>query len=223
MEITNLKLGIGLPLSFPQVPSAFFESFIVCEKPDFIYLRTSAGPIDQMRNNLVEQALDARCTHLIMMDTDQIYHPKTIPVMLSHRLPVVGCLVYRRYPPFDPLMLKGSVGRYQTISEWEPGALVEVDATGCGCLMFEMDVFKNMVPPWFRFRRSSEGSVGEDIGFCSDLKRAGYRIFVDTSITAGHLSQMVVNEGTWKLYRKLKKAESMHKIEHGIVTTKNGG
>lgn len=225
MQISNIKLGIGIPLSFPMVPSAFFDSFIAMEKPNFVYLRSSIGAIEAMRNNIIEDALVSECTHVIMMDTDQIYDKKTIPVMLSHKLPVVGCLVYRRYPPFDPLMLSGSVGRYKTIKEWLPDSLVDVDATGCGCLMFEMSVFKKMPRPWFKFRKSSEGEVGEDIGFCSDLKRAGYNIYVDTSIPAGHLSRMVVNEQTWRLYKTLKEAEFKHKSEHGEIVTeeKNNG
>jgi hypothetical protein len=219
MKIGNLKLGIGVPLSFPMVPSSFFDSFITMEKPDYVYLRTSAGPLDEMRNSIVRQAIAGGCSHLIMMDTDQVYDSKTIPRLLSHRLPVVGCLVYRRYPPFDPIMLKGEIGKYERIAEWEPGALVEVDATGTGCLLFNMDVFRKMPPPWFAFRTADGAPVGEDIGFCSDLRQAGYTIFVDTSIPAGHLTQLIVNDGTWKLYRKMKEAElkAQHEIEHGVV------
>lgn len=218
----NIKLGIGLPLSFPTIPSAFFDSFIVMDKPPYIYLRSSTGPIYQLRNGLVTEAIESGCTHLIMMDTDQVYHKDTITRLLSHRLPVVGCLVYRRYPPFDPLMLKGTINEYQTIDGWEPNSLIEVDATGTGCLMFDMEVFRTMPGPWFKFRESNGKPVGEDIGFCHDLREAGYRIFVDTSIPAGHLSQMIINEGTWKLYNHVKKAEALHNIEHGDLVTKEG-
>ncbi len=217
MRVSNFKLGIGVPLSFHLIPSAFFDSFITMPKPDYHYYRASHGNIDAMRNEIVTQALKANCTHLMMMDTDQVYHPDTITRLLSHKLPVVGALVYRRYPPFDPLMLKGEIGKYQTISEWEPDSLVEVDATGTGCLLFEMEVFKKLPSPWFYFRNHDTGVVGEDIGFCSDLKKAGYQIFVDTSIAAGHLSQMQITEGTWKLYRGLSKVNAEIEMEHGII------
>lgn len=221
--ITNFKLGVAIPLSFPMIPSAFFDSFITLEKPPYIYIRASHGNIDDMRNEMVYNALQSGCTHLIMMDTDQVYHEKTITRLLSHRLPVVGCLVYRRYPPFDPLMLKGDIDTYLTISEWDKDELVEVDATGTGCLLFDMQVFRKMPYPWFRFRRRWKGDiVGEDIGFCSDLREAGYKIFVDTSIPSDHLTSMRINEGTWKLYNRVKEAElkAMHDIEHGITITK---
>ena len=226
MQISNFKIGIGVPLSFPMIPSAFFDSFIQMEKPDFVYLRSSHTAIDDMRNELVIQALVSRCTHLIMMDTDQVYDKRTITRLLSHRLPVVGCLVYRRYPPFDPLMLKGTQGHYKSILEWEPDSLVEVDATGTGCLLFETAVFRKLPYPYFRFRKGPYGEViGEDFGLCMDMKEYGYRIFVDTSIPAGHLTSMEVNEGTWKLFSKVKEAElkAEHELKHRVLTNKVKG
>lgn len=222
MKISNFKLGLATPLSYDRVPSAFFESFLIMDKPPFHWLRTSIGPIDDMRNNIVRQALADGITHLMMFDTDQIYQRDTITRLLSHKKDIVGCMVCRRYPPFDPLMLRGTISRYQTVSEWAPGELVEVDATGTGCLLFNMDVFRNMPDPWFKFRETEEGSpIGEDIGFCADLRAAGYRIYVDTACPAGHLSQMVVNEMTWRLYRRLKdeQAKAAHVQEHGVIST----
>ena len=222
MKISNFRLGIALPLTYQMIPSAFFDSFIAMDKPPYVYLRTSNGPIDEMRNALVRDAMVANCTHIIMMDTDQVYHPNTIPRLLSHNLPVVGCLVHRRYPPFDPLLLRGEIGKYQTIEKWAPESLVEVDATGTGCLLFDMQIFRDMPSPWFRARQEGYGAkpIGEDIGFCADLRATGYKIFVDTSVPAGHLSQFQITEGTWRLYRRLKEAEAKHAIEHGVVVNK---
>jgi len=224
MNISNFKLGVGLPLSFHMIPSAFFDSFITMEKPPFIYLRTSNGPIDQMRNSIVETAIDSGCSHLIMMDTDQVYHPQTITRLLSHRLPAVGCLVYRRYPPFDPLMLKGTLSKYETISEWEPNSLVEVDATGTGCVMFDMDVFRKMSKPWFKCSTHNGKPVGEDIGFFSRMRGDGYKIYVDTSVPAGHLSQMQITESFWRTFNAVRTvADAQYVVEHGVVKTTGSG
>lgn len=216
MRISNFRLAIGRPLNFPMVYEEFLESFIAMEKPDYIDIRSSKGNVEDMRNELVAEALRAQCTHLAMLDTDQVYHAKTITRLLSHRLPVVGCLVFRRYPPFDPLMLRGEPDSYATVTEWEPGSLVEVDATGTGCLLFDMAVFRNALFPWFRFRRSPWGEViGEDFGFCHDLRRKGYRIYVDTSVPAGHITKLIANEGSWKLYRAIQEMKAMQRREHG--------
>lgn len=208
LSITNKRLAIGIPLSWPFIPAPFFHTFVKMEKSEFIYITHSDGPIDEMRNRIVEKAMLSSCTHLLMLDTDMMYNSKTIPRLLSlvsEAKPVVGALCYRRYPPFDPILLKGEPGSYDMITGWKEGDLVEVDATGTGCLMFHMSIFRKMKPPWFRFRPSEGGGViGEDVGFCWDLKRAGYRIFVDTSIPADHLSTMLVNKKTHALYRALK-------------------
>jgi hypothetical protein len=218
MRLTNLKLGIGIPNNFPMVPSAFFDSFVCMEKPDFLFLRSTFGPIDEMRNNIVRDALRTGCTHLIMMDTDQVYPVDTIPRLLSHRLPVVGCLLFRRYPPFEPLLLRGDITQYQSVLEWKEGELVEVDATGSGCVLYDTAVFKGMPDPWFKFRKSVNGGViGEDIGFCHDLRKAGYQIFVDTSIKVGHLTKMVVDEATFELYKMGQLAAKREKEKNNLV------
>lgn len=227
MKISNFRLALGFPLSFPMVPSDFFFGCMMMERPEFIVLRAENGPIDALRNNLVVKAMENGCSHLMMMDCDMVYHPETITRLLAHRLPIVGALCYRRYPPFDPLLLQGDpVKGYESIDKWEDGELVEVDATGTGCLMFDMAVFRKMPAPWFKFRPNPDekvgGVIGEDIGFCWDLKRAGCRIFVDTSVPSNHLTTLAVNDGTYRLYKamKLKQRENAAKaaLSNGKTT-----
>jgi hypothetical protein len=112
-------------------------------------------------------------------------------------------------------MYRGKINEYQTIKDWKEGDLVEVDATGTGCVLFEMSVFKKLPRPWFRFRPNPDseygGIVGEDIGLCSDLRKLGYKIYVDTSIPSGHLSTMEVTDKTWTLYKTLRDQQDKKK------------
>lgn len=222
MKISNEKLAIGIPCTFPTVPTSFFYSFIHMERPDFVLIHADNGPIDTLRNDIVEKALSIGATRLIMMDVDMVYHPKTITRLLSHRLPIVGALCFRRYPPFDSIMLRietdGVRTGYVSVDDWEEGELVEVDATGAGCLMFDMQIFKDMPKPWFRFQKNADtgATIGEDIGFCQDLKAAGYRIFVDTSVPSDHLTTLAVNRATNKLYRAMKDAQHKQALERAL-------
>lgn len=230
MRVSNITLAIGVPLTFPWVPSSFFHSFIQMERPDFIYLyEDSTGPIHELRNNLVDKAFDIGATHLLMCDVDQVYHPKTVPTLLAHNLPIVSALVHRRYPPFDSIMMKlkqldDSHDIYESIDDWKDGELVEVDATGCGCIMYQMDVFKKMPSPWFKSRQNLDGfPIGEDFGFCQNLKAAGYRIFVDTSVPAGHLATMIINTATANLYRAMKTAQQKKALERALEGVEKDG
>ena len=75
--------------------------------------------------------------------------------------------------------------------------------------MYDMDVFRQMPDPWFKFLKNPQTglSIGEDIGFCQQLKAAGYKIFVDTSVPSDHLTTMAINHSTNKLYEKMKRME----------------
>ena len=183
------------------------------ERPEFTPIIACNGPVDGLRNKIIEQAKGVGASHLIMMDLDQTYPVDAITKLLKHKLPVVGCMVHRRYPPFDPLMLRGEINTYRDVTEWEDGELVEVDATGTGCLMIDMRVFHKLPAPWFKFRPNPDpdhpGIVGEDIGFCSDLRGTGYKIYVDTSIKCGHLSTMEITQETHQLYKALKKKQEV--------------
>jgi len=214
MQLTNLKLGIGVPCSYPRVPLTFFRSFTLMEKPDYQYLDADNGPIHALRNEIVVDAQSIGLTKLMMCDVDQVYHSKTITRLLSHNLPIVGALVHRRYPPFDSLMMKHvsvdeRTDTYESIDEWEENELVEVDATGTGCIMWDMKVFREMPYPWFKAQYNPDGSpIGEDFGFCQDLKKAGYSIHVDTSVMAYHRTTMLVGTDTNKLYNAMKSKEA---------------
>jgi len=224
MMISNIKLAIGIPCSFPFVPVSFFYSFVHMEKPNYEFIHADNGPVDTLRNDIVEKALSLDCTHVLFMDVDQVYHEKTIPTLLSRRLPIVGAAVCRRYPPFDPIIMRIENGAYESTDEWNENGVVECDATGSGCLMVETSVFKKLPYPWFRFQKHPENGmvIGEDIGFCQDAKAAGYRIFVDTSVPAGHMTTMIINRKTHLLYRSVKEKEHKINLELALKNDNKG-
>jgi len=213
--ISNLSLCVGIPCSFPFIPFDFFRSFALMEKPDYTFIAKTNGPIDTLRNDIVEKALALNITHLIMMDVDMIYHPKTITKLLSDKLLIVGALCFRRYPPFDSIILRikeidERTKGYESVDDWEENEILECDATGAGCIMYDMSIFRKMPYPWFRFQKNPENGlvIGEDIGFCQDLKAAGYKIYVDTSVPADHLTTLAVNRATNRLYNAMKNKEA---------------
>ena len=202
------KLGIGLPLTDVKVYSSFMQSFVVMDKPDFTLLMPKApAPIEIVRRDLVVQALRDNCTHLIMMDTDQNYSRDSIMKLLSHGKDVVGTVVHRRYPPFDPIVNRGKLGNYYHVPDDDcfSGKLIEVDSVGFGCIMLKTKVFFDIPYPWFSVYRLPDGRiVGEDIDFCSKLRDLGYKIYVDTSIKIGHISHVEITRDFYMLYKKVK-------------------
>jgi hypothetical protein len=88
------------------------------------------------------------------------------------------------------------------------GDLIEVDAIGCGCVLYNMAVFEQLPPPWFEDKSnvrlgSSKSGPGEDINICYKLRGMGVSIWVDTSIAIDHLALLAVNRGFYTLFKKL--------------------
>ena len=211
----TFKLGIGLPLTDDKVYSQFLDSWIRLDIPGkWVYMRPQfRGPIDQVRNYMVREALDARCTHLLMMDTDQMYPPDMVTRLVACDKDIVGAKVYRKYPPYDPILVRGSIPLFTHVSdeECESGELIEVDATGCGCIMFKTIVFTEISEPWFKWEIPQfdgvDVMVGEDFYFCNKAREAGYKIYVDTSVEVSHLALMEVNYSAYKIYSKIAEAQ----------------
>jgi len=211
----GFKLGIGFPVVDKAVPLDFMVSFVTLEKPEYTLLvpRFATGEffrdIAQVRNNLVDQALDEGCTHLLMIDTDQVYHdPKTIQKLLDCGSMIAGGPVHRRYPPFDLILYRGTLGKYKYIPDdiIYSGDVIDIDATGAGCLLFNMEIFDQIKRPWFEnwIDKATGNHVGEDIGLCHKARTLGMSIRADTSIKVGHMTLFEVTEETYRLFCAMK-------------------
>jgi len=207
------KVAIGFPLVDVNVPVQFFTSYACMSKPDTYTLLVPkfphgpfSGSLADARNSLIEQAQEEGAKYLLMLDTDQTYPADTLEKMLSHRVDICGVRVHRRWMPFDPIFLRGDIGSYENVSDEEAysGDLIEIDATGTGCLLFNMEVFDKVEYPWFKFGKKDGKPIGEDIYFCSKARAAGLRIFVDTSIEVGHLTTVEVNRFLHQVCKHIK-------------------
>lgn len=214
-------LAIGFPLVDPDVPIQFFTSYVCMRKPDHTMLFPMfphgpwSGSIADARNSLVQQAQNEGAEYLLMLDTDQIYPPDTLEKLLSHKVDICGVSVHRRYPPFDRIFFRGNVEKLEHVREDEmySGELIEIDATGTGCLLIDMSVFDDIEYPYFEFSHTKTGKpIGEDINFCHKARAAGRRVFVDTSIKVGHLAVIEIDE---KMHRMCKLLMQKQEKENG--------
>lgn len=225
-EKYGIKLAIAVPLTDEMVYRQFFFSFVKVITEYMVSLVRSGKSIsfdvlmpdfpcqiDEARNNIIYQALLLGCTHIIMMDTDQIYATNDmIEKMLAHDKPVVGARVHRRYPPFDPILLMGDIGKLYQIPDEEIrdndgnfAKELSVKYTGAGCILYDMKIFNDMIPEkCFQLKTGEFGKpIGEDIGFCEKLEKLKIPIVVDCTIDIKHLTLLAVDWGTYKLFQRI--------------------
>jgi len=201
-------LGIGIPLVNDMVDTLFLYSMMLMDFPSYnLYYPTSIyhpGDVASCRNDLVRNALKDGCTHILFMDTDQVYHDQDmVRKLLAHKRDIVGAKVHRRWPPFEPILQRD--GKHVSDEEVFAGGLVPVDSTGHGCMLIRTKVYLDMDYPWYKIERDEHENVtcGEDIYFCRKAKEAGYDIYVDCDVNIGHLTMMEVNTDFYQMMKRL--------------------
>jgi hypothetical protein len=153
---------------------------------------------------------------IIFIDDDMTFQPDAIRRLIQtaqeHDLDMVGALCFQRGDPYQPtLYMRESPtdGNYVFLEDWEKDAVVEVDATGMAFVLITKRLLTMIAgefpplaerqkpgraPAYFRW---DERGYGEDMAFCQDAKKAGGRIFVDTSIKTGHIGEITITEETF--------------------------
>jgi len=156
------------------------------------------------RNKLVWEAVEARATHLMFIDSDMSFPVDGVDKLIERGLDIVGGLYFKRVVPIHPIakLIKNKAVvdmKFEEIPTLkEP---FKVDAVGTGFMLINVDVFKKMDPPFFFHTTPKEfglteipfpdNEVGEDVAFCLKAKKLGFDIWVDPTIKLGHIGERI--------------------------------
>lgn len=145
------------------------------------------------RERIAELAVEDDFDHLFFIDDDMIASPDLFERLYKHQKDIVGALAFTRFGPHKPVIYLLEEGydpvlkkEYYTSKAWltyPKDTLVECDAVGFGAVLIKVDVLRKMSRPWF----TPASGKGEDIQFCFDARKAGFKVFMDTATKLGHL------------------------------------
>jgi len=162
----------------------------------------------------VELARAEGFSHLLFLDADMIWPTDVLLRMLAHHdKGIVGGLYVMRHPPFAPVALLdgrkadgSSVTQYLHAHESLHGTeLIPVQVLGMGCTLIPLAVFDAIGSrPWFEYANDDQGwpCVTEDVPFCQKAAAAGFDLWVDPTISCGHVTTSVVDRKTAIRYQK---------------------
>lgn len=126
---------MGYPLTFHQPDSALLA---------------------KSRCDAVDAAVEAEADYLMFVDSDMVFEPNHIEMLLAHKKDVVGGLCVKRVPPYTSTvyMYRSEKGSYVPIDTADPNAiildaLIPCDGTGAAFLLIKMSVFDDMEKPYF--------------------------------------------------------------------------
>jgi SAM-dependent methyltransferase len=164
---------------------------------------------------------------LLQVDGDAVLHPETLRRLLSWGQPCVGALCVTRYTPPLPVVFgemtaetSPTTRRYRVmvdqlldwllkhpqlatregpacLEEAPEGSLWQVGFTGAHCFLVHRRVYEALDPPWFGIDPRSAHGTGVDRLFFERVREAGFPVYVDCSVVAGHLGPRCLGMLDW--------------------------
>jgi glycosyltransferase involved in cell wall biosynthesis len=177
--------------------------------------------VSRARNLLVKDMLESDCDYLIFIDSDINFEPEDILRLMAWasdpRKGIVAAVPRTRSE--DKVYIANLDYDEQGELTMNGMGLVRAERVATAFMMVRREVFVTMEaahPDWkyydkrsdrvlpclFDFKITEEGYIGEDFLFCDRARELGFEVWVDPSITLGHMGvqEYVGNFGTDVLY-----------------------
>lgn len=170
------------------------------QTPRFEFLFKTCGRmhVHVARDEMAKTALVSNCDYLFMVDDDMICPTDLFEQLYASQKDVIAPLAFTRNFPHKPVLyncIEGWDSVTQTeyftnyaVMNYPKDKLVECDAAGFGAVLIKVDCFRKMPMPWFM----NPHKTGEDINFCYQAKKYGFRTWMDTRIKLGHVSHPLI-------------------------------
>jgi FkbM family methyltransferase len=165
--------------------------------------------VDQIRNLIAEWAKGY--DYLLSIDSDIVVPPFALKNMLAANKDIISGLYIQRIPNTHTLeVYMNTPGGgcdnipYRLIKD---RGIVEIAACGMGIALIKGDVFRKLDYPHFYYQSSltMEGTVSEDVYFCQKARKAGFKIWADSSIKCRHIGQkdFIVEDEKQERYKEI--------------------
>ena len=163
--------------------------------------------VNNNRSDLEYQTLQDDFTHYLFIDSDVVPTVKAIENLLEYDLDIVSAAYKSReqgYSFVGGLFKHTEDGYFKDALKLKSDStgLMEVDWVGGGCVLVKKEVFEKTPYPWFRYPikeivkdgRVHKKLIYEDVGFCMNVKEAGFKIYMDCDTTVKHLARNYNND-----------------------------
>ena len=162
--------------------------------PYEVYFESSnARPIENNRNQIVQRFLKSECTHLLQLDNDTV--PTRNPLeLVEYKKDIISCPV----PIYDQVAFLNVFRLTQEQSlqplNIEEKGLIQIDATGTGCIMCSRRVLETIEKPFERqYDNNGIETLGLDLFFSQKANSANFEIFTHFEYIGKHYKEIDLN------------------------------
>lgn len=174
----------------------FYDYYNAMIKPDGTIATFAHGQSPaENRNIIIDQAFQSDVTHILFLDDDITFQPNMLMELMKHDVDIVSGIMLKRNYPHLPLILweaePDGKCKHRPLFPGESG-LIPVDATGLGCCLINMDVFRKLEKPYIRLGELDGSGWNDDIGFFHRVRQAGFKVHCDLDVRVGHIASMIL-------------------------------
>ena len=191
-----IRILIAVP-TFENISPETFKSIYNLDKTqnmivDFDFVK--GYDCARARNMIANRAVKEGYHYVLMIDSDIIIPTYTLIKMLKDPSPVcLGCYPRKNTKNGTFEIFKAGQKDYVDTFNYKEltrmSGKIEVKGGGCGCALIDVDVFKNLALsyPYFKYvEYNNKSRLSEDCYFCSNVRKAGYKIYAETDVLCGH-------------------------------------
>ena len=148
----NAKISIGVPyygqlsgewtFQTMQLAAGIAKEHTLCD-----IIASGVMTADHNRNLIAEEFLKSDAEWLLWIDSDTIVPGGAVERMLSHGRTLVSGMYYGKNEPHNPIayhIYNGAFAPVDQTTRWEVGEILEVDATGMGCMLTHRSVYEDI-------------------------------------------------------------------------------
>lgn len=189
-----MKILIGIPTS-REIEIECAASLIGIKRKGRIgVFAPNSYCVDASRNMIVEHALEMEYDYILWVDSDMIVPKEALLRFLKADKDIIcGACSYKVLGCKEAVakrLNKDGIFENITLKEVrEAKDLIELDATGFGCVLTKTEIFKKIPKPWFVYKPD----FGEDVYFSVKAKECGYQIWLDPYVKLGHIGKVNYN------------------------------
>lgn len=197
------KILICVP-SMDYVAAGFAQSLAMLQKGgnETAIMFQVGSLVYEARNKLAKKAIELETDYTMWFDSDMVFEPDTMIRLLEHNKPFISGAYFRRSPPYSLVAFEEVDAENR---KWKdlalPSEVTKCGGVGFGCVLVKTEVLFNVAAKygnWFE----PMNNFGEDLSFCYRARQCGYDLYIDPSITCGHIGHITINESFYKAYNK---------------------
>jgi hypothetical protein len=147
--------------------------------------------VAMQRQQLVHEALETDCTHIMWIDADMQFPVDTLNILLSANKDIIAGNYSTRVPPYRPVAFKSKNNLDDRVFAGK--GIEPVWAVGSGLMLVKREVYDNIPLPHYKieYSESYTSLVGEDVYFCNRAGENGYEVNI-----SHELSDRIAHIGT---------------------------